>query len=113
MRNRLANKPSCSPGATAGSNDGATSDIGPTRTSRHVRFSAARGGEADISRRILAVAIYEYAPESDGRLRPRERAALTPSAVAVASSACVYCGDLSPSNSCTAIIGTMVEIVLL
>jgi hypothetical protein len=23
------------------------------------------------------------------------------------------CGDLSPSNSCTAIIGTMVEIVLL
>ena len=33
-----------------------------TRTSRHVRFSAARGGEADISRRMRAVTIYEYAP---------------------------------------------------
>ena len=41
-----------------------TSVPGPTWTSRHVRFSAARGGEADISRRILAVAIYEYAPQS-------------------------------------------------
>ena len=29
----------------------AMSGIGPTRTSRRVRFSAARGGEADISRR--------------------------------------------------------------
>ena len=38
------------------------SGVGPTRTSRHVRFSAARGGEADISRRMRAVAIYEYAP---------------------------------------------------
>jgi hypothetical protein len=34
---------------------------GETRTCRHVRFSAARGGEADVSRRMRAVAIYEYA----------------------------------------------------
>ena len=33
-----------------------------TRTSRHVRFSAALGGEADISRQMRAGAINEYAP---------------------------------------------------
>ena len=36
--------------------------IGPTRTSRHVRFSAARGGEADNNRRMRAVAIESTRP---------------------------------------------------
>jgi hypothetical protein len=35
---------------------------GPTRTSWHVRFSAAVGGEADISRRMQTDTIYENAP---------------------------------------------------
>ena len=38
---------------------------GPTRTSQHVRFFAARGGEADISRRMQTDTIYEYAPYAD------------------------------------------------
>jgi hypothetical protein len=43
----------------------ATSALGPTRTSRHIRFSAALGGEADISRRMQTDTIYEYAPYAD------------------------------------------------
>ena len=38
---------------------------GPTRTSQHVRFFAARGGEADISRRMQTDTIYEYGPYAD------------------------------------------------
>ena len=38
---------------------------GPTRTSQHVRFFVARGGEADISRRMQTDTIYKYAPYAD------------------------------------------------
>ena len=38
---------------------------GTSRTSRHVRFYAALGGEADISRRMQTDTIYEYAPYAD------------------------------------------------